>query len=91
MQDAEPVTQLSDLGRRGCECIGCERLFWGVSAFDKHRVGRPATNHRCATEAEIAQAGLRQDERDVWFDAAERLKASDRRDRAAETVKKAAA
>ena len=60
------TTQLSELGRRGCECIGCLRLFRGVPAFDAHRTGRHGGNRRCMTDAEMIAAGLALDEREVW-------------------------
>ena len=59
------MTQLSELGRRGCQCVGCERLFWGVPAFDAHRIGTGEAR-RCANDAEMAKAGLLLDERGVW-------------------------
>ncbi len=64
-------TQLSELGRRGCECIGCLRLFWGVPAFDAHRIGHHGNGRHCADDAEIEKAGLALDERGVWTWAAE--------------------
>lgn len=60
------AAQLSDLGRRGCECIGCLRLFWGVPAFDSHRTGPHAGGRRCMTDAQMTAAGLAPDERGVW-------------------------
>jgi hypothetical protein len=71
------MTQLSELGRRGCECIGCLRLFWGVAAFDQHRIGEGEAR-RCGSDAELAKRGLQLDERGVYFDATERQKAADR-------------
>jgi hypothetical protein len=88
------VTQLSELGRRGCECIGCLRLFRGVEAFDIHRIGRHGLDRHCASDEEMAKAGLQLDERGVWFDATGRQKAADRRGRtpgAAELDKQPAA
>ena len=60
------TTMLSELGRRGCECIGCLRLFRGVPAFDAHRTGPHGRGRRCMTDAEMIAAGLALDERGVW-------------------------
>lgn len=60
------MTTLSDLGRRGWECMGCERLFWGVPAFDEHRTGPHGNGRHCMSDAEMAAAGLALDERGVW-------------------------
>jgi len=53
-EDYARMTQLSELGRRGCQCVGCERLFWGVPAFDAHRIGTGEAR-RCANDAEMAE------------------------------------
>ena len=81
------MTELKDLARRGCECIGCARLFWGVDAFDQHCIGRHGVDRRCANDEEMTGRGLRLDERGVWFDATERQKAADRLGRTAGTRK----
>lgn len=65
------MTQLSELGRRGCECIGCGRLFWGVPAFDAHRSGRHGVDRRCDGDPAITASGLAVDERGVWTRASE--------------------
>lgn len=65
------MTELKDLGRRGCECIGCARLFWGVPAFDAHRTGRHGDGRRCMTDAEMVAAGLGLDDQGVWAWTAE--------------------
>jgi len=64
-------TTLVALGRRGCECIGCKRLFRGVPAFDAHRTGPYNGDRRCMTDAEMTAAGLALDERGVWTWVAE--------------------
>lgn len=65
MRDSLP-TRLSDLGRRGCECIRCLRLFWGVPAFDKHHTARRSIERRCMSDEEMFSVGLAKDARGVW-------------------------
>lgn len=74
-------TTFANLGRCGCECIGCQRLFWGVGAFDTHRTGPHGGDRRRMTDAEMAKVGLERDEPGIRFDATERRAAAERRGR----------
>lgn len=49
--------------KRECGCRGCGRIFRGIGAFDKHRVGE-AGGRVCATD--LKARGLELMETGVW-------------------------
>lgn len=64
------------LTARLCDCIGCGRLFVGVTTFEKHRLGAIGVDRRCATDDELRERGLAQDEQGAWVDERGRAKAA---------------
>lgn len=54
-----------------CQCRACGRDFGGITAFDRHRVGKytrkgPDYGRRCLTEEEMLAAGLWITSRGTW-------------------------
>jgi hypothetical protein len=71
------VSRANPFGQRNgggwCECAECQRVFGGLSGFDRHKITATGTSGydgefdwRCGTDSELAERGLSQDPRGWW-------------------------
>lgn len=57
-------------------CMACERRFVGVTTFEQHRVGTVGVDRRCASDAELRERGLAEDDTGAWVNERGRAKAA---------------
>lgn len=54
-------------GSNRCQCAGCHEFFGSVSAFDRHRVGKPGVDRRCRSEFEMFARGMSRSDAGLWI------------------------